>query len=166
MKFKDFKSIKESLKNGSSVVDVVSHYLNNIKEHNQEINALLEVFDQEALDNAVKVDEKIKAGTAGILAGMVIVIKDNLCYAGHKVTAASKILDGFESQFTATAVQRLLNEDAIIIGRANCDEFAMGSSNENSAYGNVKNPLDKTRVTGGSSGGSAAAVLANFCTAS
>jgi len=99
------------------------------------------------------------------LAGMVIGIKDNLCYEGHKVSAASKILEGFESLFTGTAVQRLLDEDAIIIGRLNCDEFAMGSSNENSAFGPVLNPLGENLVPGGSSGGSAAALAAGCCTA-
>ena len=93
---------------------------------------------------------------------MVIALKDNICYRGHKVSAASKILEGFESQFSATAVERLLKEDAVFIGRTNCDEFAMGSSNENSAYGAVKNPIDPTKVPGGSSGGSAAAVAAGL----
>src|SRR5690554_3504181 len=97
---------------------------------------------------------------------MVVGIKDVLCYANHKVNASSKILDGFESQFTATAVQKLIDEDAIIIGRLNCDEFAMGSSNENSVHGKVLNPVDESRVPGGSSGGSAAAVQANLCTVS
>ncbi len=92
-------------------------------------------------------------------------IKDNLCYKGHKVSASSKILEGFESLYSATVVERLLNEDAIIIGRCNCDEFAMGGSNENSAFGNVLNPFDNTRVSGGSSGGSAAAVSAGMCLA-
>jgi aspartyl-tRNA(Asn)/glutamyl-tRNA(Gln) amidotransferase subunit A len=96
---------------------------------------------------------------------MVIGLKDNLCYAGHKVSASSKILEGFESLYTATAVQRLLDEDAVIIGRCNCDEFAMGSSNENSAFGPVKNFLNKKLVPGGSSGGSAVAVSAGMCTA-
>jgi aspartyl-tRNA(Asn)/glutamyl-tRNA(Gln) amidotransferase subunit A len=96
---------------------------------------------------------------------MVIGLKDNLCYKNHKVSASSKILEGFESIYTATAVQRLLDEDAVIIGRLNCDEFAMGSSNENSAFGPVKNPLDHSKVPGGSSGGSAAAVAAGLCTA-
>jgi aspartyl-tRNA(Asn)/glutamyl-tRNA(Gln) amidotransferase subunit A len=94
---------------------------------------------------------------------MVIALKDNICYRGHKVSAASKILDGFESQFSATVVDRLLAEDAVFIGRTNCDEFAMGSGNENSAFGPVKNPLDPTKVPGGSSGGSAAAVAAGLC---
>lgn len=97
---------------------------------------------------------------------MVIGLKDNLCYQGHKVSAASKILENFESLFTGTAVERLLAEDAVIIGRLNCDEFAMGSSNENSAFGPVKNPINDKMVPGGSSGGSAAAVAAGMCTAS
>jgi aspartyl-tRNA(Asn)/glutamyl-tRNA(Gln) amidotransferase subunit A len=94
---------------------------------------------------------------------VVIAIKDVLCYNGHNVTAASKILEGFESIYTGTAVQRLLDEDAIIIGTCNCDEFAMGSTNENSAYGKVFNALDQTKVPGGSSGGSAVAVQAGLC---
>jgi len=96
---------------------------------------------------------------------MVIGLKDNLCYSNHKVSASSKILQNFESLYTGTAVQRLIDEDAIMIGRLNCDEFAMGSSNENSAFGPVKNPLNKSLVPGGSSGGSAAAVAAGLCTA-
>ncbi len=109
-------------------------------------------------------DEKRKSGAAtGKLHGVVVAIKDVICYKGHKVTAASKILEGFESVYNATAVQKLLDEDAIIIGSCNCDEFAMGSSNENSAYGNVLNALDETKVPGGSSGGSAVAVQAGMC---
>jgi aspartyl-tRNA(Asn)/glutamyl-tRNA(Gln) amidotransferase subunit A len=123
----------------------------------------LEVFAEEALAQAQLVDEKLKTGTAGRLAGMVLSIKDNIVYKGHKSSASSKILGGFESQFTATALQRLLAEDAIIIGRTNCDEFAMGSSNENSAFGPVLNPLDETRVPGGSSGGAAASVAGHLC---
>ena len=106
--------------------------------------------------NAKAIDAKLKAGNAGKLAGLVIGIKDNICYKDHKCSASSKILEGFVSLYNSTVVERLLAEDAIIIGRLNCDEFAMGSSNENSAYGNVLNPLDNSRVTGGSSGGSVA----------
>ena len=84
---------------------------------------------------AKNIDEKLFAGTAGRLAGMVVAIKDNICFKGHKVTAGSKILAGFESLYNATVVERLLKEDAIIIGRVNCDEFAMGSANETSYYG-------------------------------
>lgn len=147
-----------------SVVELVKSYLNRIKEQEQ-LNAFLEVFEQSALENAEKIQQKIEAGNAGKLAGMVIGLKDNICYKDHNVSASSKILENFTSVYNATVVERLLAEDAIIIGRLNCDEFAMGSSNENSAYGDVKNPLDESRVPGGSSGGSAAAVAANLCLA-
>ena len=125
----------------------------------------LEVFEQSALEKAKQVDDKIKNKTAGKLAGLVIGLKDNICYKSHKVSASSKILDNFESLYDATVVERLLAEDAIIIGRLNCDEFAMGSSNENSSKGNVLNPHNTEYVPGGSSGGSAAAVAANLCLA-
>lgn len=141
---------------------LVEHYLNNIETH-KGLNAFLEVWAEEASARAIEIDRKIAEGTAGRLAGVVLALKDNLCYKDHKVGASSKILEGFESQFTGTAVQRLLDEDAIIIGRTNCDEFAMGASNENSAYGPVKNAADPERVAGGSSGGSAVAVQADCC---
>ena len=159
-----YADVKKALSSGDTVLNILEGYLAAI-EANKDLNAFLEVFDASAREKAIQVDEKLKNGTAGKLAGMVIGIKDNLCYKDHKVSAASKILEGFESLFTATAVQRLLDEDAVIIGRLNCDEFAMGSSNENSAFGVVKNPIDKTKVPGGSSGGSAAAVAAGMCTA-
>ena len=123
----------------------------------------LSVYGQEALVRAREVDAKIKSNKAGRLAGLVVGLKDVLCYKDHPLQASSKILDGFISQFNGTAVQRLLDEDAIIIGRQNCDEFAMGSSNENSAFGPVLNDLDNSRVPGGSSGGSAVAVMADLC---
>lgn len=145
---------------------LVAYYLENIGEKNAVLNAFLAVYDEEALQRADEIDQKIAAGTAGRLAGMVIGIKDVLCYKDHGLQAGSKILDGFVSQFTATAVQRVLDEDAIIIGRQNCDEFAMGSSNENSAFGAVRNAADISRVPGGSSGGSAVAVQADMCLAS
>ena len=163
--YRTFREVKAALSEGKSVVSIVNGYLQEI-EANKHLNAFLEVFDETALAQAALVDEKIKNGTAGRLAGMVIGIKDNLCYKGHQVTASSKILEGFESLFTGTAVQRLIDEDAVIIGRLNCDEFAMGSSNETSAYGKVLNNLDNTKVPGGSSGGSAVAVSAGLCTAS
>lgn len=150
--------------NNVSCVELTKAYINRINE-TKHLNAFLEVFEKSALDKAVLVDEKIKNKTAGKLAGMVIALKDNLCYKGHKVSASSKILEGFESLFSATVVERLLNEDAIIIGRCNCDEFAMGSSNENSAFGKALNPHDIKRVPGGSSGGSAVAVAADLCLA-
>lgn len=161
-------SITEALENirsgNYSAKDLVSFYINRIKE-NEDLNAFREVFETSALETASAVDEKIKSGTQGKLAGLVIGLKDNICYKGHQVSASSKILDGFVSIYNATVVERLLKEDAIIIGRLNCDEFAMGSSNENSAFGPVKNPVDRSRVPGGSSGGSVAAVAADLCLA-
>jgi len=162
--YRTFAEVKKAITSGVSVLEIVENYISKIKE-NSDLNAFLEVFEDSARQKAVEVDQRIKDGTAGRLAGMVIGLKDNLCYTDHKVSASSKILQNFESLYTGTAVQRLIDEDAIIIGRLNCDEFAMGSSNENSAFGPVKNPLNKNLVPGGSSGGSAAAVAAGLCTA-
>lgn len=155
--------IKRDLSGGAITLPaLVNHYLKKIDE-TADLNIFLEVFGDEALLNAQTIQQKIDSGNAGRLAGMVVAIKDNICYEGHRVGAASKILDGFESLYSATAITKLLAEDAIIIGRTNCDEFAMGGSNENSAFGNVKNPLNGDYVPGGSSGGSAAAVAAGCC---
>jgi aspartyl-tRNA(Asn)/glutamyl-tRNA(Gln) amidotransferase subunit A len=162
--YKTLAEVKSALASGLSVYEVVKNYLNVIQQHSH-LNAFLEVFEQSALEQASNIDEKRARGESGQLTGMVVGIKDNLCYKGHKISASSKILGDFESLYTATAVQRLLDEDAIIIGRLNCDEFAMGSSNENSAYGSVKNNLNESLVPGGSSGGSAVAVSAGLCTA-
>lgn len=155
--------IKGGLQSGEVTVEkLVQHYLQNIKV-NAHLNAFIEVFDQEALQRATLIDAKLKNGIAGKLAGMVISIKDNICYKDHKVSASSKILDGFTSIYSSTVVERLLAEDAIIIGRCNCDEFAMGASNESSYFGPVKNHADNTKVSGGSSGGSAVSVQADMC---
>jgi len=165
-KFISFDDIKKSLeKKEIDCRKIVENYLNNIqtKAH---LNAFVEVYEQSSLEQADLIDQKLANGNAGKLAGMVIGIKDVLCYTGYPAEASSKILQGFESQFTTTAIQRLLDEDAIIIGRLNCDEFGMGSSNENSAHGKVLNAADESRVPGGSSGGSAVAVQANLCTVS
>ncbi len=165
-KFLSFDEIKKSLeKKETDCKAIVTYYLNNIKTKAQ-LNAFVEVYGPSALEQAAVIDEKITAGKAGKLAGMVVGIKDVLCYQGHVANASSKILEGFESQFTATAIQRLIDQDAIIIGRLNCDEFGMGSSNENTVHGPVRNALDESRVPGGSSGGSAVAVQANLCTVS
>lgn len=165
-KFISFDEIKKSIeKKEADCQSIVNHYLKNIKTK-AHLNAFVEVYEESALKQAKLIDQKIAEGKAGKLAGMVIGIKDVLCYAGHESNASSKILKGFQSQFTTTALQRLLDEDAILIGRLNCDEFGMGSSNENSAHGKVKNALDESRVAGGSSGGSAVAVQANLCTTS
>jgi aspartyl-tRNA(Asn)/glutamyl-tRNA(Gln) amidotransferase subunit A len=127
------------------------------------LNIYLELFPDSARAQAAAVDLKVKAGKAGPLAGCIISLKDNLCYKDHKVSASSRILEGYTSIYSATVVERLLAADAVIIGRTNCDEFAMGSSNENSAYGKVANPLDPSKVPGGSSGGAAASVAAGTC---
>ena len=164
--YTSFKQISAALnKTETTCVNIVENYLAAISEKNAEINAFVEVFVEEALEKAKIIDQKISDGTAGKLAGMVIGVKDNICIKNHKLTASSKILDGFESLFNATVIEKLLAEDVIIIGRLNCDEFAMGSANENSVYGSVKNPHNLSKVPGGSSGGSAAAVASNFCLA-
>ena len=166
MTYASLDAIRADLAAGKiSVSQLTDVYLDRIREQ-ADLNAFNEVFEDYAREQAAAVDAKRAAGTAGKLAGLVIGIKDNICIKGKKVTASSRILENFESQFSATVVERLLAEDAVIIGRLNCDEFAMGSSNENSAYGPVLNPVDKTRVPGGSSGGSAAAVKAGLCHAS
>jgi len=154
---------KQLLSGNATCVGTVTHYLEQIKIK-KHLNAFIEVYAEEAMEKAAQLDAKQKSGKVfGRLHGVVIAIKDVICYKDHKVTAASKILEGFVSLYNATAIQRLLDEDAIIIGNCNCDEFAMGSTNENSTYGNVLNALDETRVPGGSSGGSAVAVQAGMC---
>ncbi len=165
-RFSSLKEIQKSISESSiSLPELVQYYLNQI-ESNKHLNAFLEVFDTEALEMASTIQNKINNGSAGKLAGMVIAIKDNIVYKDHESNASSKILKGFKSLFSATVVERLIAEDAIIIGRTNCDEFAMGASNENSAFGPVLNAFDTSRVPGGSSGGSAVAVQADMCLAS
>ena len=163
----EFTSIEQyhaQLQEGNvTCLQAVEHYLQHIHAINH-LNAFIEVYADEALQKATQLDEKRKAGKAiGRLHGVVIGLKDVICYKDHQVSASSNILKGFISIYSATAVERLLAEDAIIIGNLNCDEFAMGSTNENSSYGKVLNALDETRVPGGSSGGSAVAVQAGLC---
>ncbi len=161
--FLNIEKLKADLKSGLiTCKELTEEAIKQISE-NHRLNAFLEVFESSALAQALVIDEKIKSGTEGKLAGVIVGLKDNICYKGHKVSASSKILEGFESLYSATVVERLIAEDAIIIGRLNCDEFAMGSSNENSAFGNVLNPLNNSCVPGGSSGGAAAAVAAGLC---
>jgi aspartyl-tRNA(Asn)/glutamyl-tRNA(Gln) amidotransferase subunit A len=147
-----------------SLTENVKEYLSRINE-NKKLNAYNFVFKDDALKDAEKIEAKIKSGKHGKLAGAVIAIKDVLSIKNKPTTCSSKILKDFTALYTATAVQKLIDADAIIIGKTNCDEFAMGSSNENSAFGNVLNPADNERVPGGSSGGSAAAVTADLCDA-
>jgi aspartyl-tRNA(Asn)/glutamyl-tRNA(Gln) amidotransferase subunit A len=144
-----------------SCVEAVEHYLAAI-EQSKQLNSFLEVFSEEAIARAKQLDAQNHHGK---LHGVVIGIKDNICYKNHRSSAGSRILENFISVYSATAVERLLNEGAIIIGRQNCDEFGMGSTNENSAYGAVINPVNADHVPGGSSGGSAASVRAGLCMA-
>lgn len=146
-----------------SCLQAVDYYLQQI-ESTRHLNAFIEVYKEEARAEAARLDAQRKAGNPiGKLHGVIIGLKDVICYKGHSISAASSMLKNFTSIYSATAVERLLAEDAIIIGNLNCDEFAMGSSNENSAYGNVLNAMDESRVPGGSSGGSAVAVQAGLC---
>lgn len=162
--YKNHSEKLELIKSGKlSLLENVEFFLNQI-EQNKDLNAFNFIFE-DCVNSAELIQSKIKNGTAGKLAGMVIAVKDVLAIKDKPLTCSSKILSNFESLYTATAIQKLINEDAIIIGKTNCDEFAMGSSNENSYFGPVKNPVNKNYVTGGSSGGSAAAVAANLCDA-
>lgn len=164
--YSSLQEIKKDIQNGTiSCKTLVEHYIATINKK-KELNVFLEVYEDYALNQAEIVDRKISEGTAGKLAGMVIGIKDVICHKDMGLQAGSQILNGFKSQFNATAIDRLLAADAIIIGRQNCDEFAMGSSTENSSFGPVKNEADRTRVPGGSSGGSAVSVQADMCLAS
>ncbi len=162
--YSDIPSLQSALHQGqSTTVDIVQYYLDQI-EQSKALNIYVEVYAKEALALAKTQDEYRKAGkTLGKLAGVIVSIKDVICYQAHGVTAGSKILEGFESLFSATAVERLLAEDAIIIGRTNCDEFAMGSTNESTVYGPTRNAADPSRIPGGSSGAAAVSIQANTC---
>ncbi len=159
-----YSEIRNNLFQGHlSCVDLVKQYLGRIAVLNKQLNVFLDVYSEDALASAALIDLKIKEGKAGKLAGMVVGLKDLLCFKDHGAQAGSQILNGFKSSFSATVVQRLVSEDAIIIGRQNCDEFGMGSTNENSSFGPVLNYTDTNYVSGGSSGGSAVAVQAGMC---
>ncbi|HET9824278.1 MAG TPA: Asp-tRNA(Asn)/Glu-tRNA(Gln) amidotransferase subunit GatA [Chitinophagaceae bacterium] len=163
----EFSSISQyhaQLKDGSaSCRQAVEYFLGRINA-SKHLNAFIEVYAEEALKKADELDEKRIVGEdIKSLHGVVIGLKDVIAYKDHRLTAASKVLNGFTSIYSATAIEKLLQEEAIIIGDCNCDEFAMGSTNENSAYGKVLNAKDETRIPGGSSGGSAVAVQAGLC---
>ena len=163
----EFTSIEQyhaQLQEGNvTCLQAVEHYLQRI-QNTKHLNAFIEVYGDEAIQKAKQLDEKRKNGSIpGKLHGVIIGLKDVICYKNHSVSASSKILKNFTSVYSATAVERLIAEEAIIIGNLNCDEFAMGSTNENSAYGRVLNAFDETKVPGGSSGGSAVAVQADLC---
>lgn len=163
----EFSSIEQyhaALQQGQvSCLQAVQHYVQQIKA-TARLNAFIELYEDEALAKARELDEKRSSGNStGKLHGVIIGIKDVISYKGHKLSASSNILKGFTAIYSATAIEKLLAEEAIIIGNLNCDEFAMGSTNENSAYGKVLNAKDETRIPGGSSGGSAVAVQAGLC---
>ncbi len=162
--YSNIKDYQVALSSGSiTCQEAVEYYLSRI-EANAHLNAFVEVYAGEAIARAAALDlARNSGGEMKKMHGVVVAIKDVICYKKHTVTASSGMLQGFKSLYTATALQYLIDEEAIIIGNCNCDEFAMGSSNENSVYGAVKNFIDTQRVAGGSSGGSAVAVQANLC---
>jgi aspartyl-tRNA(Asn)/glutamyl-tRNA(Gln) amidotransferase subunit A len=149
----------EAMKKGDfTAVELTQAYLGEISKKNKDVNAYLEVF-ADAMESAKAADAKFKAGTATLLTGIPCGIKDNILIQGKIASAASKILEKYHATYDATVIARLKKEGVVFLGRTNMDEFAMGGSTENSAYGVTKNPHDLTRVAGGSSGGSAAAVV-------
>jgi aspartyl-tRNA(Asn)/glutamyl-tRNA(Gln) amidotransferase subunit A len=162
--FTDIQTYHGQLKTGATTcAQAVQFYLDQI-EGQKNLNAYLEVFADEAIQRANALDqERLDGKPMGALHGVVVGIKDVISYKGHALSAASKMLENYTAVYSATAVEKLLAAGAIIIGRQNCDEFAMGSSNENSAFGAVKNAANQSLVSGGSSGGSAVAVQANLC---
>ena len=161
--FRSFQDLQARLFNNEfTCKELVRFYLNEIKTKDN-YNAFIETFDDSSYEQARLVDSDILNNKKKKLSGLIIGIKDNICYKNHVVTASSLILKDFKSLYSATVVDKLIEEGAIVIGRLNCDEFAMGSANENTVYGPVKNPNDITKVSGGSSGGSAAAVASGLC---
>ncbi|MBI2627316.1 Asp-tRNA(Asn)/Glu-tRNA(Gln) amidotransferase subunit GatA [Candidatus Nomurabacteria bacterium] len=147
-----------------SAVDLASAYLAEIKKKNEELNAYLEVYD-DVLDQAKMADEMIAKGESHPLLGIPLAVKDIILIKGKKVSAGSKILENYVASYDATAISKLKKQGAVFLGRTNMDEFALGSSTENSAYGVTKNPYDNSRVSGGTSGGSAVAVSADLALA-
>jgi len=159
--------LREGVASGRvKAVDLATSYYDRIAGINPRLNVYLSLTQERALEQAAKVDAAAAKGDPlGPLAGVPVGIKDVLVVKGAPATAGSKILKGYQPPYDATAVRRLEDAGAVLLGKLNCDEFAMGSSNENSAYGPVRNPVDTERVPGGSSGGSAAAVAANLAVA-
>ncbi len=163
-KFDSASSIASQVSKGRvSAMEITEQHLARIKSLNSDLNAFITVSDNLARSQAEKIDKKFKNGeTLGPLAGVPIAIKDNIVVRGVETTCASKILKGWTPPYNATVIDKLIEADAVIVGKSNMDEFAMGSSTEHSAFGPTKNPFDLDRVPGGSSGGSAAAVAANL----
>lgn len=164
MKFEEFSllEIVDLLHSQKVTSEELTQYFIDRINNRKELNAVLEIYD-DAIEQAKIADEKIKSGFRGKLAGVPVLIKDNILFKGKKASCASKFLENYVAQYNSTVVDKMLAEGAVILGRTNMDEFAMGSSTENSAYGNTLNAIDPTRVPGGSSGGSACAVRAGLC---
>ncbi|MDY3118007.1 MAG: Asp-tRNA(Asn)/Glu-tRNA(Gln) amidotransferase subunit GatA [Peptoniphilus sp.] len=150
-----------------TATELVKAYLENIKRENEDLNVFITVTEDMALEKAKELDEKREKGEPlGKMAGMVVSLKDNIAVKDVRMTCASKMLADFISPYDAVVTTKLKEADAILIGKVNMDEFAMGSSTKTSYFGTTKNPVDRTRVAGGSSGGSAASVAAGFCSVS
>src|SRR3989338_5489098 len=145
-----------------SALELTNAYLTTIAEKNPEIHAYLEVWEKTACAEAKKADEMIARGESKSLTGIPIAVKDNILLEGRTVSAGSKMLENYTAVYDATVIKKLKAQGVVFLGRTNMDEFAMGSSTENSAFGPTKNPIDTKRVPGGSSGGSAAAVAGNM----
>jgi len=160
------KQAAEKLKNGGiTSVDLTRACLDAAKDNNEKINAFISFLEKEAMEAAEESDKRRKNGEVmSEIDGIPIALKDNMAMEGTITTAGSKILENFKSPYDATVVTKLKNAGAVILGKTNMDEFAMGSSTETSAFGPTKNPWDIERVPGGSSGGSAAAVASNMAT--
>ena len=157
-----FDATRSALVSGATSVERVTGEFLDAIAAGKRLNAFLSVFQDQAMEQARSVDRKLAEGKGGALAGMVVAVKDVLCVTGERTTCGSKMLENFVSVYDATAVSRLRAADAVLIGKTNMDEFAMGSSTENSAFGPVRNPVDETKVPGGSSGGSCVAVAAGM----
>ena len=163
MHTKTLTELSTSLHKGDiSSVELTQHYLDRIRTHNKQLNAYITVCEDKALEQARAADQKIQQQTARKLTGIPVAHKDIFCTKGVRTSCASKMLDNFISPYNATVVEKVNTAGMVTLGKTNMDEFAMGSSNETSFYGPVKNPWDNARVPGGSSGGSAAAVAANL----
>jgi aspartyl-tRNA(Asn)/glutamyl-tRNA(Gln) amidotransferase subunit A len=164
MEYPTFTDARRALDAGETSCEaLVSSFLERIDARNDELNAFTTVDQDGALNHARYLDSQRERGNPRPLAGLVLAVKDNICIRGYPVTCGSKMLKDFSSLYDATVIDRLRDAGAIFIGKANCDEFAMGSSNETSHFGPVRNPHDSEYVPGGSSGGSAAAVAAGMC---
>ena len=161
---KTIKQIRRDLDSKKySAEELTKEYLNKIKEKDDKIHAFLDIFKDDAIEEAKKADNRIKKGEAGILTGIPCAIKDNILIEGRRCTAGSKMLENYVSPYDAFVIKKLKDEGAIFLGKTNLDEFAMGSTTENSYFGPTKNPYDLKRVPGGSSGGSAAALAGDMC---